>query len=64
VRVHGRIAAAFAAALASMPLATGSAGARTLVALTGVATPPITAFTLTPQTLSLTIDARFSTDGA
>lgn len=40
------------------------AGARTLVELTGTATPPISAFTLKPQTLSLTIDASFSTDVA
>jgi hypothetical protein len=64
VRVHGRIAAALSAALAALLVPEGAASARTLVALTGTATPAITAFTLTPQTLSLTIDARFSTDGA
>jgi len=63
VRVHGRIAAALVSALAALAPA-GAASARTLVQLTGTATPPISAFTLTPQTLSLTIDARFSTDGA
>lgn len=52
------------AAIAVGSAASAVAGARTLVELTGTATPPIGAFTLTPQTLSLTIDARFSTDGA
>jgi len=61
VRVHGRIAVVVAMVLAA---ATGTAGARTVVTLSGVATPPIGAFTLTPQTLSLTIDARFSNDVA
>jgi hypothetical protein len=42
----------------------GSAGAKTLVALSGTATPPISAFTLRPQTLNLTIDARFASDVA
>jgi hypothetical protein len=60
VRVHRTIAAA----LVASALLTGSAGARTLVALSGTATPPIGAFTLKPQTLSLTIDARFATDVA
>jgi hypothetical protein len=66
VRVHGRIAAALGAASTAALLLLGAAGAgaRTLVALTGTATPAISAFTLTPQTLGLTIDARFSTDGA
>src|SRR6266511_627630 len=64
VRVHGRIAAALGAALAAGLLGTTGAGARTRVELTGTATPPISAFTLKPQTLSLTIDARFSTDVA
>lgn len=64
MRVHGRIAAALAATLAALLTTAGGAGARTLIELTGSATPPISAFTLKPQTLSLTIDARFSTDGA
>jgi hypothetical protein len=38
------------------------AGAKTIVELDGVATPPIVKFTTTPQILSLKIDARFSTD--
>lgn len=59
MRVHGRIAIVVAAALA---LLAGSAGARTIVTLTGVVTPPIVDFTLTPRTLSLTIDARFAND--
>jgi len=62
VRVHRRIGAALGAALAVLLLGIGGAGARTLVALTGTATPSISVFTLTPRTLSLTIDARFSTD--
>jgi hypothetical protein len=46
-------------------LATGaSAGAKTLVEIGGVAGPPIGAFTLKPQTLSLTIETRFTTDVA
>ncbi|MGN6187536.1 MAG: hypothetical protein ACTHOE_01450 [Conexibacter sp.] len=62
MRVHGRIAAAACAALAALMLAPVAAGARTLVALSGTATPPISVFTLAPQTLSLTIDARFASD--
>jgi hypothetical protein len=60
VRVHHVIVVALAALVAL----TGSAAAKTLVTLTGVATPPIGDFTLTPRTLSLTIDARFTTDVA
>ena len=63
MRVHGRIAATFAATLVAVLTTAGAAGARTLVQLTGTATPAISAFTLKPQTLSLTIDARFWTDG-
>lgn len=51
-----------AAALVALAALAGSAGAKTLVTLDGVATPPIGAFTLTPRTLSLTIDARFRSD--
>lgn len=40
----------------------GAAAARTIVRLSGVASPPIDVFTLTPRTVSLTIDARFTTD--
>lgn len=50
--------------LVALTAAAPATGARTLVQLSGTATPPISAFTLKPQTLSLTIDARFSTDGA
>lgn len=53
-----------AGALAALALLAGSAGAKTLVEITGTATPPISAFTLKPQTLSLTIDARFASDVA
>jgi hypothetical protein len=63
MRVHGRIAAVLSAVFAALAVVAAAAGARTLVQLTGTATPPISAFTLKPQTLSLTIDARFSTDG-
>lgn len=52
------------ATLIASALLAGSAGAKTLVDIGGVATPPIGAFTLTPQTLSLTIDARFASDVA
>lgn len=54
----------FAAALAAAALlAPGAiASAKTVVAISGVVTPPIGAFTLQPQTLSLTIDARFAAD--
>jgi hypothetical protein len=60
VRVHRT----FVVALAACALLAGSAGAKTLVALSGTATPPIGVFTLTPQPLSLTIDTRFSSDVA
>ena len=55
----GGIAGALVALLA---LGAGPAAARTVVELTGVATPPISVFTLTPQAVSLTIDARFASD--
>lgn len=42
--------------------APAGAGARTLVSISGTATPPISVFTLTPRTVSLTLDTRFSTD--
>lgn len=64
MRVQRRIATALAATLAALLLAPAGGGARTLVALTGTATPPISAFTLTPRTLSLSIRAQFSTDVA
>jgi hypothetical protein len=54
----------FVAALVAFVALAGSAGAKTLVDISGVATPPISAFTLEPQTLSLTIDARFASDVA
>jgi len=60
MRVHRAIGIA-AAALALLP---ASAAARTVVTLDGVAAPPIGDFTLTPRTLSLTIDARFASDVA
>ncbi|MBS1868333.1 MAG: hypothetical protein JSS99_01585 [Actinobacteria bacterium] len=60
MRVH-RVIGIAAAALALLP---ASVAARTVVTLDGVATPPIGDFTLTPRTLSLTIDARFASDVA
>lgn len=60
MRVLGRIAAAVVAMAA---LAAG-ASARTLVSISGTASPSISVFTLTPQTISLTLDTRFSTDVA
>lgn len=62
MRVHGRIAATLWAAFAALALVAAGASAKTVVQLTGTATPPISAFTLKPQTLSLTIDASFSND--
>ncbi len=62
VSVHRSIAVVLAA-IVGLVLA-GSAGAKTLVDISGTATPPISAFTLQPQTLSLTIDARFASDVA
>lgn len=58
MRVHHTIAVA----LLAFAVLAGSAGARTLVDISGTATPAISAFTLRPQTLSLTIDARFASD--
>jgi hypothetical protein len=60
VGVHRTIAVA----LAGLVLLAGSAGAKTLVDISGTATPPISAFTLKPQTLSLTIETRFASDVA
>jgi hypothetical protein len=62
VRVSRTLGIAFAA-LAALGASAG-ADARTLVAISGVATPPIDAFTLKPQTLSLTLETSFSTDVA
>jgi hypothetical protein len=53
----------FVSLLATVVLvASAAAGAKTIVEISGVATPPITAFTTTPQMLSLNIDTKFSTD--
>jgi hypothetical protein len=51
-------------AAAALVVPNAVAGAKTLVDISGTTGPPISAFTLKPQTLSLTIDARFSTDVA
>jgi hypothetical protein len=59
-----RALAATAAAALALLAAAASATAGTVVTLTGAATPPISAFTLTPQALSLTIDASFASDVA
>lgn len=64
MRVHGRIGTALAVAFAAVALTAAGASARTLVELNGTATPPINRFTLTPQTLSFTIAASFSSDTA
>jgi hypothetical protein len=61
MRVSRSAGAVVLAAIAGLILA-GSAGAKTLVDLSGTATPPISAFTLQPRTLSLMIDARFASD--
>lgn len=54
-----------ALAVAGALLAPGAtAGARTVVEITGAATPPITAFTLKPQILNLSLDVGFSNDVA
>src|SRR4051812_32085475 len=58
-----RVAAA-ALAAAGLLAASAAAGARTVVDVSGVATPAIVPFTLTPQTLSLTLDTRFASDVA
>ncbi len=50
------------ALLASALLAPAAAGAKTIVEIDGVATPPITVFTTKPQILNLNIDTRFSSD--
>jgi hypothetical protein len=59
-----RVSRAIAIGLAACVVLSGSAGAKTLVDISGSATPPISAFTLKPQTLSLTIDTSFSSDVA
>jgi len=53
-----------ALALLATLAAPASASARTLVTITGTATPPISVFTLTPRALDLTLDTRFATDVA
>ena len=64
MRLRRLSSAGLAAALLALVLAVPgtAASAKTLVSLSGIATPPIDVFTLTPRTLSLTIDARFATD--
>jgi len=49
------------ALLAALAAPAGTS-ARTLVTISGTASPPISVFTLTPRALSLTLDTRFSTD--
>jgi hypothetical protein len=61
MRVSRSIEALVLAAIVVLAAA-GGVGAKTLVDISGIATPPISAFTLQPQTLSLTIDARFASD--
>lgn len=62
MRVHRPCSGALVAAIALLACSAAAASAKTVVTLSGVATPPISAFTLTPQTLNLTIDARFASD--
>lgn len=65
MRVSGplrRAVAASLAASAALAVAGAPAGARTVVAIDGVAGPAISAFTLKPQILDLTLDLRFSSD--
>jgi hypothetical protein len=66
MHVSRPLRALIVALLVAAGLVAGSAtaGAKTLVDIGGVATPPIDVFTLEPQTVSLTIDARFSSDVA
>ncbi|HXE45792.1 MAG TPA: hypothetical protein VN635_11405 [Conexibacter sp.] len=61
MRALGRVAASLGLAVA-LACAPAAASARTLVAISGTASPPISVFTLTPRPVSLTIDTRFSTD--
>lgn len=49
-------------ALVAALAAPAACGARTLVKIDGVASPAISAFTLTPQTIRLTLDTSFATD--
>lgn len=51
-------------ATAGLLAASATAGAKTSVEITGLATPSIDVFTLKPQTVSLTINARFTSDVA
>lgn len=59
-RLHRLALAALAAGI--LLAAAASAGARTVVTIDGSVTPPITAFTLKPQILSLELDLRFASD--
>jgi hypothetical protein len=62
MRVSGAVWRLAVVALALAVATSASASARTLVDISGTAGPPIGAFTLKPQTLSLTIDTRFASD--
>lgn len=65
LRRNGALPCLTAAALASGALlAPAAASAGTVVAIDGSVTPPITAFTLKPQILDLTLDLRFASDVA
>ncbi len=59
---QARTLIAAAGAAAALLAASAGAGAKTLVTMDGVATPPITKFTLRPQTLFTTLDTRFASD--
>jgi hypothetical protein len=63
MRVSGAVRRLATAVVALAGLAAGpGASAKTLVEISGTAGPAISAFTLKPQTLSLTIDTRFASD--
>jgi hypothetical protein len=64
MRVSRSVGLAVLLATVALLGASGGAGAtqgRTSVAIDGFVTPPILAFTTTPQRLALTVDVRFST---
>lgn len=64
MRVSGAVRGLATLAIAALAAGTTTASARTLVAIDGTVNPPIGAFTLKPQTLSLTLETSFSTDVA
>lgn len=61
MRVFRFVGSPLLAVLAAAVLA-APAGARTIVRISGIASPPILAFTTTPQPLDLSVDVRFASD--